>query len=165
MAIEIPLLQRFTQFLSHPLYAAAIVLSAFLVFAGLGARFSARLAPTVRWPFVAIAATASAYALLLPSLLAAAMGLAQGWKILLTMLLVAPLAFCLGMPFPLGLAAVAARAEALVPWAWGINGFASVVATLLATLLAIHGGYSMLLLLAVVLYVVAALQFPHEPRP
>ena len=165
MAIEIPLLQRFTQFLSHPLYAAAIVLSAFLVFAGLGARFSARLAPAARWPFAAIAATAGAYALLLPSLLAEAMGLAQGWKILLTMLLVAPLAFCLGMPFPLGLAAVAARAAPLVPWAWGINGFASVVATLLATFLAIHWGYSMVLLLAVVLYVVAALQFPHEPGP
>jgi SAM-dependent methyltransferase len=165
MAIEIPLLQRFTQFLSHPLYAAAVVLSAFLVFAGLGARFSARLRADARWPFVAIAAMVGAYAFLLPSLLAESMGLAQGWKVLLTMLLVAPLAFCLGMPFPLGLAAVAARAEALVPWAWGINGFASVVATLLATLLAIHWGYSMVLLLAVVLYVVAALQFPREPGP
>ena len=49
MAIEIPLLQRFTLFLSHPLYAAAIVLSAFLAFAGLGARFSARLAPPARF--------------------------------------------------------------------------------------------------------------------
>jgi hypothetical protein len=165
MAVEIPLLQRFTLFLSHPLYAAAIVLSAFLVFAGLGARFSARLGPSARWPFAAVAATAGAYALLLPALLAAAMGLAQEWKVLLTLLLVAPLAFCLGMPFPLGLAAVAARAAPLVPWAWGINGFASVVATLLATLLAIHWGYTVVLLLATALYAVAAAQFPDEPGP
>jgi len=162
MAIEIPLLQRFTLFLSHPIYAAAIVLSAFLVFAGLGARYSARLLPTVRWPFAAIAATAAIYALLLPSLLAEAMSLAQGWKILLTVLLVAPLAFWLGVPFPLGLAAVAARAAPLVPWAWGINGFASVVATLLATLLAIHWGYAAVMLLAAALYGLAALQFPRE---
>ena len=165
MAIEIPLLQRFTLFLSHPLYAAAIVLSAVLVFAGLGARFSVRLAPAARWPFAAIAAFAAVYAWLLPSLLTEAMGLAQGWKILLTMLLVAPLAFCLGMPFPLGLAAVAARAAPLVPWAWGINGFASVVATLLATLLSIHWGYSTVLLLAVALYAIAAWQFPQGAAP
>ncbi|MCK9382558.1 MAG: SAM-dependent methyltransferase [Sulfuritalea sp.] len=163
MAIEIPLLQRFSLFLSSPLYAAAVVLAAFLVFAGLGARFSARLAAQARWPFVAIVAIALLYVAALPPLLAQFMGLAQGWKILLTILLVGPMAFCLGMPFPLGLATVAARAEALVPWAWGINGFASVVATLLATLLAIHWGYSMVLLLAVLLYAIAAWQFPAEP--
>ncbi|MDP2822251.1 MAG: SAM-dependent methyltransferase [Sulfuritalea sp.] len=162
MAIEIPFLQRFTLFLSHPLYAAAVVLCAFLVFAGLGARHSARLQPAARWPFAAIAGIALLYVAALPPLLAELMGLAQGWKVLLTMLLVAPLAFCLGMPFPLGLAAVAARAEALVPWAWAINGFASVVATLLATLLAIHWGHSLVVLLAVAIYGLAAWQFPRE---
>jgi hypothetical protein len=166
MAIEMPLLQRFTLFLSHPLYAAAIVLSGFLVFAGLGARYSARLAPAARWPFAAIAAMAAIHAVLLPPLLAAAMGLAPAWKVLLTLLLIAPLAFCLGMPFPLALAVVAARAAPLVPWAWGINGFASVVATLLATLLAIHLGYAAVLLLAAVLYGVAAWQMPRStPAP
>ena len=102
------------------------------------------------------------YVLLLPPLLGELMGLAPGWKVLLTVALIAPLAFCLGMPFPLGLAAVASRAEGLVPWAWGINGFASVVATLLATLLAIHFGQAAVLLLAVVIYGVAAWQFPRE---
>ena len=162
MAIEIPLLQRFTLFLSHPLYAAAIVLAAFLAFAGLGARFSARLTPPARWPFAAIATMAAAYAWLLPSLLAEAMGLAQGWKVLLTLLLVAPLAFCLGIPFPMGLGAVARGAAPLVPWAWGINGFASVAATLLATLLAIHWGYAAVLLLAAALYGLAAWQLPRQ---
>lgn len=161
MAIEIPFLQRFSLFLSHPLYAAAVVLAAFLVFAGLGARYSARLQPAVRWPFLAIAAIGLLYVVLLPPLLAELMGLAQGWKILLTVLLIAPLAFCLGLPFPLGLAVVADRAEALVPWAWGINGFASVVAVLLATLLSIHWGHSLVVLLAVALYGVAAWQFPR----
>lgn len=165
MAIEIPLLQRFSLFLSSPLYAAATVLAAFLVCAGLGARFSARLAVTARWPFAAIIIIALLYVALLPSLLAQFMGLAQGWKMLLTLLLVGPMAFCLGMPFPLGLGTVAngtPGTEALVPWAWGINGFASVVATLLATLLAIHWGYSTVLLLAVLLYAIAAWQFPAE---
>lgn len=162
MAIEIPFLQRFSLFLSHPLYAAAVVLAAFLVCAGLGARHSARLRPGARWPFAAIAALALLYVVLLPPLLGQLMGLAPGWKILLTIALIAPLAFCLGLPFPLGLAAVASRAEPLVPWAWGINGFASVVATLLATLLAIHWGQSAVVLLAVAIYGLAAWQFPRE---
>jgi len=49
-----------------------------------------------------------------------------------------------------------------VPWAWAINGFASVVATLGAALLAIHWGHSAVILLAVVLYAVAAVQFPRR---
>lgn len=165
MAIEIPLLQRFTLFLSHPVYAASAVLSGFLICAGLGAQFSATLAPDARWPFAAIAAAALAHAFLLPPLLAASMGLDQAWKILLTLALVAPLAFCLGMPLALGLTALAKRAPPLVPWAWGINGFASVVATLLATLLAIHCGYAMVLMLAALLYVFAGWQLPRAVRP
>ncbi len=162
MGIEMPLLQRLTLFLSNPLYAASVVLGAVFVFAGFGARFSARLTQRWRRPFVAIAVIALLYVALLPPLLVHLMGLAQGWKILLAMLLLAPLAFCLGMPYPLGLAAVAARAEPLVPWAYGINGFASVVATLFATLAAIHWGYSAVMLLAVLLYAIAAWQFPRE---
>lgn len=162
MAIEIPFVQRFTLFLAHPVYAAAVVLAAFLVFAGLGARHAAGMAPGVRWPFAAIAVIAGVYAFALPPLLAALMALALAWKIALAILLIAPLAFCLGMPFPLGLAAVAARAEPLVPWAWGVNGFASVIAALLAALLAIHWGQSAVVLLAVLLYGLAAWQFPRQ---
>jgi hypothetical protein len=162
MAIEIPFLQRFTFFLSHPAYAAAVVLAAFLIFAGLGARHSARLAPGTRWPFAAIVALALLYAIALPPLLGSLMGLALGWKVLLAIAFVAPLAFCLGMPFPLGLTAVATHAEALVPWAWAINGFASVAATLLATLLAIHFGQTVVVLIAVMLYALAAWQRPRR---
>lgn len=163
MAIEIPFLQRFTLFLSHPSYAAAVVLAAFLIFAGLGARHSSRLPPGARWPFAAIAAIALLYLIVLPPLLAALMGQPLPWKMLLTIALVAPLAFCLGMPFPLGLATIARQAEPLVPWAWGINGFASVVATLLATLLAIHLGQAAVVLIAISLYGLAAWQTPGKP--
>ena len=160
MAIEIPLLQRFTLFLGHPAQAAAIVLAAFLLFAGFGARHSARLGPGRRWPFAAIVAMALFYVAFLPAMLASAVGLSLVGKMLLTVVLVAPLAFCLGMPFPLGLAAVAVQSEPLVPWAWAINGFASVVATLVATLLAIHLGQTAVVLLAVALYGLAAWRFP-----
>ncbi len=163
MAVEMPLLQRFTLFLNHPSYAAAVVLAAFLVFAGLGARHSARLDGEVRWPFAAIGALTLLWAFALPPLLAAATGFALPWKVLVTIAVIAPLAFCLGMPFPLGLAAVARHAGALLPWAWGINGFASVIAATLATLLAIHWGQAAAMLFAAVLYAIAAWLRPATP--
>jgi hypothetical protein len=62
----------------------------------------------------------------------------------------------MGMPFPLGLARLATRDDALIPWAWGINACASVIAAILATVLAIHLGFGVVILLAVLLYALAA---------
>jgi hypothetical protein len=75
-------------------------------------------------------------------------------------LLIAPLAFFMGMPFPLGLARVGSGRPALVPWAWGINGCASVVSAVMATLLAIQFGFTAVIAAALLLYLVAALAFP-----
>jgi hypothetical protein len=77
-------------------------------------------------------------------------------KIVISMALIAPLAFSMGMPFPLGLATLATRSVPLIPWAWGINACASVVAAILATLLAIHVGFTAVVILAVALYALAA---------
>jgi hypothetical protein len=76
-------------------------------------------------------------------------------RVALTLALIAPLAFLMGMPFPLGLSRLAGEAPAFIPWAWGINGCASVLSALLAALLAVHLGYSVVLLMAAALYGVA----------
>ena len=75
----------------------------------------------------------------------------------MTVTLIAPLGFLMGMPFPIGLSRLAAEAPAFIPWAWGINGCASVLAALVAALLAVHVGFSAVLLLAAALYLVAAI--------
>ena len=77
----------------------------------------------------------------------------------LALALIAPLAFCMGMPFPLGLTRVARLDPAFVPWAWGLNGCASVVSAAAATLLAMHLGFSATVAIAVCLYGLAALAF------
>jgi hypothetical protein len=61
------------------------------------------------------------------------------------------------MPFPLGLFRLASQAPADIPWAWGINGCASVLSALLAALLAVHLGFSAVLILAAALYAAAVL--------
>jgi len=63
----------------------------------------------------------------------------------------------MGMLFPLGLRHVGRARSELLPWAWAINGCASVVATSLATLLALGAGIVVVLVAAAVCYLVAAL--------
>ena len=102
------------------------------------------------------------YVLGLPTAFRHLMGLEEVVKMGFSVLLIAPLAFAMGMPFPLGLASVAGRTPVLVPWAWAVNGFASVVAAILATVLAIHWGFNAVLILATVLYLTAAINFPGK---
>ena len=162
--VEIAFIQKFTLFLSHPLYAVAVVLASFLVFAGAGSACSLRMAERaaardVRPVSIAVAgivAIAALYLLLLPPLFGRFIGVADSARILISVLLIAPLAFFMGMPFPLGLRRVAERAPDFVPWAWGINGFASVVSAVLATLLAIHFGFTFVIVIAMIIYIAAA---------
>ena len=162
--VEIAFIQKFILFLSNPLYSVAVVLSGFLLFAGLGSVASERLARRLPRPGVspvtvavaAIALLALAYIVVLPAIFSRFMGLPDAARIALSLLLIAPLAFFMGMPFPLGLARLAEQAPGFVPWAWGINGFASVVSAVLATLLAIEFGFNVVILLALVFYAVAA---------
>jgi len=80
-------------------------------------------------------------------------------KVAITITLATPLAFCMGLPFPLGLSLLGSKAPQLLPWAWGVNGCASVLSAILATLLAIHFGFSTVVLLALALYGAASFAF------
>ena len=170
--LEIAFIQRFILFLGHPLYAVAVVLAGFLVFAGIGsaiapwldARVGGRARP-IAVAAVAIAAVASAYLMALPPLFRALIGVPDAGKIAITLALIAPLALPMGIPFPLGIVRVARVSGDLVPWAWGINGCASVVAAILATLLAIHLGFTTVVLIAVALYLAAPLAFAPPSGP
>jgi hypothetical protein len=148
--------------LGHPVYAATAVLAAFLVFAGIGSGVSGRwfrgrsprrsIAP----PALAVAGLALLYQASWPLLSPLLVGLPLAGRVAAATGLVAPLAFFMGMPLPTGLGAVSERAPEWVPWAWGVNGFASVWSAGLAALLAIHVGFSGVLCGAAGLYLVAA---------
>jgi hypothetical protein len=71
-------------------------------------------------------------------------------------LVLAPLAFAMGLPFPLGLRSLARHRAEGVAWAWAANGFASVVATPLAALIALEMGSEVLFLFAAAAYAGAA---------
>ncbi|WP_246763251.1 SAM-dependent methyltransferase [Rhizobium sp. 007] len=162
--IEIAFIQRFVLFLGHPLYAVAVVLAGFLAFAGLGSAVAARWMALVgrgsavrgiALAVVVIACLAAAYLLALPLVFERLLALPDAVKIAIALLLIAPLAIFMGMPFPLGLGHVGACSEAFIPWAWGINGCASVLSAILAVLLAMHIGFTGVVVIATILYLVA----------
>ncbi len=164
--IEIAFMQRMTLFLGHPLYAIAVVLASFLVFGGLGSGYSARFAALrPRTVPLIVAATAVAALVVARLLTATALALPDPAKIAISVAVVAPLAFVMGMPFPLGLRRLAASDPAAIPWAWGINGTASVLSSMIATLIAVHLGFSALVGAGAVLYGVAALGGEGETSP
>jgi hypothetical protein len=164
--IEIAFIQKFMLFLHHPLFTASVVLTSFLVFAGLGSNWSKRYATQnrywqgVKWAVAGILLTAAAYLLLLDTVFAWLLVWPTIARAAVSIVLIAPLAFFMGIPFPLALTSLGAGAGKLIPLAWGVNGCASVLSAVLATLLAIHFGFTVVVVLALLLYILAALQFP-----
>ena len=153
--LEIALIQKFTLFLSYPVLSATTVIASMLVFSGLGSLVSHRLPlPAVA---VGIAILASIYALALNPVISLLLELSDAARVLITAILVAPIAFLMGMPFPSGLEQVKTKAPPLAPWAWAVNGCASVLAPPLATLLAMSYGFRVVMVSAGALYLLAGL--------
>jgi SAM-dependent methyltransferase len=168
MFVEIALLQRFVFYLGGPAYSLTTVLFALLLFAGLGSlasgRRTARARGTVAGFGLAVALYCLALAFLSGRLIEATLALSPAARRALFVGAAAPLAFLLGHFFPLGISALRLRDPAWVAWAWGVNGFCTVLASVSAVLVALHAGFSALLVLAAGCYVAAFLFFP-SPSP
>ena len=66
-----------------------------------------------------------------------------------------PLGIVMGFPFPTGLRVLSATIPEALPWAWGINGYASVVGSALAPILSVETGFLIVFGVAAVLYAIA----------
>lgn len=162
--VEIPLAQRFILVLDQPVTALAVVLFAILLFSGLGSLS----VPRWRMPvgLGLLIALIVLYPILLGPVSAWALGLPAWGRIGLTVLLIAPLGFLMGLPFAGGLRVVEGHEQAigqqessLVPWAWAINGSFSVISSVLAVMVAVSWGYSVVLWLGAAAYAGALLCF------
>jgi len=159
LALEMSLMQRFTLIMGDPLLAVAVVLSGFLFFSGCGSLCSNKW---VKSPLKAIAVSGLGIALLAPVILFLSqwsLGTVSTWntagRFLFTLSLIAPLAFLMGWPFPVGMSLIERLSPNLLPWAWGVNGFASVAAAPLTVLLAMSFGFRLVLSFSVMAYLLA----------
>lgn len=158
--LEIAFIQKFILYLGHPLYAAATVLALFLVFAGLGSRYVQKRIIRVTWPVAMIISLGVIDLLVFSFMRDTVYGLPEYSKMIIAVLMIGPLAFFMGMPFPLALTSVGKDFPGYISWAWATNGCASVIAAVLATLIAVHLGFAAVVSAALVLYGIGAAFYP-----
>ncbi len=163
MVLEIALIQKFILFLHNPVYSAAIVIGAFLTVSGAGSMFSRKLSgKSMRYqllPFILIIALSVLYSFILDPLFAALSGANIYLKFLLSFVIISPLAFLLGMPFPMGMNKVAPAGEVYTGSAWGYNGFFSVTGSVLTPILAMMMGIQRVILIGGLFYAGAMLMW------
>jgi len=161
MALEMSFIQMFTRFLGDPILAAALVLGGFLLFAGGGSMVQPRLTSLLPGGVMTVAGALVAVIILeayaLPWLFRTAAQVPEWGKTLVGLAVIAPLAVLMGMPFPWGLSVLHRGAPDAVPAAWAVNGFASVVSTSVAVIVAMVVGFKSLLGAAALLYAFAGL--------
>jgi SAM-dependent methyltransferase len=157
--VEIAFIQRFVLFLGHPTYALTVVVFLLLLSSGAGSLTARRWLQDprrVRWVLAAITAALTALVFLLPWILGAWIGLPFPAKLAVSALLLIPVGFAMGMPFPTGLRQLAERGQGGVEWAWAMNAGASVLGSALAMAIAIHFGIAATLASGAAAYLMAA---------
>jgi hypothetical protein len=155
MFVEMMLIQQLTLYFGHPINAAAAVLSGMLLFAGLGAYFSEKLAKNKENFKLILAAIVLFIALLaffLNPLIRATISQPTLVKIVIVILATGPLAFLMGIPFPSGLRFLSKSNQNLIPWAWGINGSFSVISAALVSLISVSYGFLYVMIIAALAY-------------
>lgn len=157
--VEIALLSRFTVFLGQPVYTFAVVLASLLVFTGVGSalsqRFHAAPLALLQRALPGAVAVIALTALAIPVLFDAALGLSLLARVVIAVAVLAPLGVTLGIPLPTGLRLLDHEATALVPWAWGVNGFFTVIGTVLALIAGMTFGFRFVLVTGAACYVLA----------
>jgi hypothetical protein len=160
MLAEIALITELSLFLGHPVHSLTVTLMTMLVFSGIGSLLAGRLADRGRSPIVLalvlVCASLALYAGGLDRLVSTHLS-ALAARIALVVLCLAPASIFLGMPLPLKLRTFAGAQDTLVPWAWAVNGFASVAGSVLAVALAMNFGFHAVLALAAAAYATALL--------
>src|SRR5207302_3664201 len=142
MLIEISQMQRLMVFLGHPVYGLSVVLFTILLFSGIGSTTVGADTPRPRaivWRVTVLLITILAAGLLTPLVTNWTRSQPTDIRILVSILLLAPPAFCMGMMFPLGLN-IWRRHEGLLPFFWSTNGVTSMLASVLGMALSIQFG-------------------------
>jgi hypothetical protein len=153
LLVEVALVQRFVLFLDHSARSFAIVVFGLLAFSGLGSVWSARL--PWRGGLAMLVTAVALYPAVLATVLPGALGWDLGVRIGITLLLLAPLGFLMGIGFPRGLESLGVASPSRLPLAWGVNGFTSVVSAILAPMIALSWGFEAVFGGAALAYAVA----------
>jgi len=162
--IEIAFIQRFTLYLGQPVYTLAVIIAGLLLFTGIGSYLSGKLdigSSVLRrryLPLLLIILVVTS--LLTPPLFKYTIQWNLVARVLMTLLLMCPMGILLGMPFPTGIKTVSDESTSFIPWAWGVNGFFTVIGSVGAVILGMMFGFKIVIFLAAFCYLAAMVLLP-----
>jgi MFS family permease len=157
LLIEIPLIQKSILSMEHPTYAFTLVVLVLLIFSSVGSFYSRKVWIARRWILIILFGLAIVTPIFYGLIQESTLGLPLLLRSIILGLSLAPLGIMMGVPFPMGLAWLEDAGSALVPWAWAVNGCASVMAAVLAAILVLSTNFSVVLVLGAIFYGVAAI--------
>ena len=158
IAVELSLLQHLTLLLGHPIFTLSVLLFTLLAASGVGSRLSHHFA--MRPICLGVAILGTAYAMALPKAIPALLPLPLGARVAIAVLLIAPLGFAMGMPFPRGLGQTGHGPFPAPPFYWGLNGILSVIGSIGTMAAAVTLGFRAAMILGSLCYLVAAAAAP-----
>lgn len=157
MLIMVPAIQRLAIYLGSPTYSLAVVLFTILLSSGIGSRTTDNVADgqvryRVRNVILALIAVIALQMLLVPLLVPATQSWPFALRVALVVAIVFPAGFFMGQPFPLGTGWIGRRRPSVIPWLWAINGVASVIGSVLASVIGLAYGFRIVSLVGMVCY-------------
>ncbi|MCF7914551.1 MAG: hypothetical protein K9L66_05235, partial [Spirochaetaceae bacterium] len=166
MLVEIGVLQKFIVFWHHQTLALTVVLAVILVSSGVGSLISAHIKSAKVLALVAgvISLLAITSSVVLGPLLIQLEGSSGPLKLLITLLLTAPLFLPMGMPFPYLLRSTTklSSGKTLYPWMIGFNSITTLGGGVLSMIIAMSVGYISVLLAGAVCYIFLVLISLHS---
>jgi hypothetical protein len=167
ITLELVFIQKFTHLIGSPLYTYSTVIFTMLFAAGIGSAMSEKLGidGQRKWaiPFIGVLVCGLALMLLYPALSRLALALPLAGRVIASCVMIFPLGFFLGMPFPLGILAIAKHPRGAIAWAWGMNGLFTVVGGLASVLISMVFGFNAAIVVALALYALAFAVFKKLP--
>lgn len=158
--IEICLIQKFTLFLGQPVYTMLTVISTMLIFSGIGSMLSEKvisMVKNVNVVYIIIAGLTLIIGLVNPYLFEAMSRADILWRVVVSVVILAPLAFFMGIPFPYGMSRIDNNSKYLVAYGWGVNGFFSVLGSVLVIMLSMSFGFILVFIISSLIYIGAML--------
>ncbi len=165
--IQVALIQKFVLFLGHPTYALTVIIFSMLLSSGCGSFASKKLVrgdiPRLSRVLLLIVAAILVLSFFVTPIAEHGVSLPFPVKVLISVALIAPVGFAMGMPFPTGLTLLERIMPASIRWAWAINSASSVMGSAAAMFLAIYLGLHLTLMIGGLLYLGALFSVVRSP--
>ncbi|UCD83415.1 MAG: hypothetical protein JSU92_08835 [Deltaproteobacteria bacterium] len=168
MFIELGFIQRLSIYLGHPMHTLAVGLAGILMFTGIGSYRAGHSKSDwmrlLRTGMIGTSCSALIWLIVMKVLIPLTLGSPLWVRVSIVLLSIFPIGLFMGIPFATGLRYLEHKYPRFIPWAWGINGLTSVMGSVLAIILAMRFGFTMVILLGCLVYAFGLVAIVHHLR-